>query len=146
MALVPQRKVQIVVLDDDPTMIRLLCRMVERQLGPRVTVDAFTDPQVAWDWIQVNCCDILVSDLQMPKLHGLDVLRLVKQRDAWTQVIFVTGRSTVDKIDAAIEQGASDYLLKPLDKDELILVLEHAIARCERWQRVALKTDQVAAV
>ena len=58
----------------------------------------------------------------------------------------VTGRSTVDKIDAAIEQGASDYLLKPLDKDELILVLEHAIARCERWQRVALKTDQVAAV
>src|SRR5258708_3002787 len=114
------RKLNLLILDDDPSMVRLLTHVVEQNLADRMVVCGLTDPAHAREWLEQNCFDILISDLEMPDIDGLEMLRFAKRRNAWTQVIFVTAYSTWDKIAEAVEYGASDYLLKPIDLDELV--------------------------
>ena len=77
--------------------------------------------------------DLIVSDLVMPGMDGIDLLRQVRQQ--WPQLPFVlvTAHGSVDSAVAALREGADDYLLKPLHRDELVLVvnrlLEHAQLR-----------------
>ncbi|HVX62752.1 MAG TPA: response regulator [Pirellulales bacterium] len=134
------RKLNLLAVDDDPSIVRLLCNVVERRLGDRLAVHGETDSERAKQWLAENCCDLLISDLEMPGSGGLEMLRYAKGRNAWTQVIFITAYSTWERISEAIEYGASDYLLKPIDQDELIDVLEQQYVRCARWQRAVLGT------
>ena len=91
-----------------------------------------TDPGQARKWIDDHCCDILVSDIEMRGTDGLEMLEFAKQSNAWTQVIFMTAHSTWDRISAAIEKGATDYLINPIHRDALIdLVSQH----CDRLGR-----------
>ncbi|HUY93029.1 MAG TPA: response regulator [Pirellulales bacterium] len=138
------RKLNLLVVDDDASMVRLLTQVIERQLGERITVFGHTDSDQARRWLEENCCDLLISDLEMPGGGGLEILRFAKRRNAWTQVIFVTAHSTWDKITEAIEYGASDYLLKPIDHEELVAVLTQQYVRCARWQNAVLGTLQSA--
>ncbi|MEX2118819.1 MAG: response regulator [Pirellulales bacterium] len=138
------RKLNLLVIDDDPAMVRLLTLVIERNLGDRMVVYGLSDPDEARRWLDQNCCDILISDLQMPGIDGLDMLRFAKRRNAWTQVIFITGHSTWDKIAEAVEYGASDYLLKPIDHHDLVTLLNQQYVRCARWQTAVLGTLQTA--
>ena len=138
------RKLNLLVVDDDPSIVRLLTQVVEKQLGDRIAVFGQTDPEQARRWLEENCCDLLISDLEMPGGGGLEILRFAKRRNAWTQVIFVTAHSTWDKITEAIEYGATDYLLKPFDADELVAVISQQYVRCARWQHAVLGTLQAA--
>lgn len=69
----------------------------------------------------------------MPGADGLELMRCAKRRNPWTQVIVVTAHSTWDRLSKAIEIGASDYVLKPIDHKELAIVLDQAYARLIRW-------------
>lgn len=138
------RKLNLLVVDDDASVVRLLTQIIERQLGERIAVFGQTDSEHAKRWLEENCCDLLISDLEMPGGGGLEMLRFAKRRNAWTQVIFVTAHSTWDKITEAIEYGASDYLLKPIDQEELVAVITQQYVRCARWQNAVLGTLQAA--
>jgi len=136
------RKLNLLVIDDDASIVRLLERVIERNLGDKMVVYGMTDSEQARQWLDQNCCDILISDLQMPGTDGLEMLRFAKQRHAWTQVIFITAHSTWDKIAKAVECGASDYLLKPIDQHDLVTLLSQQYVRCARWQTAVLGTLQ----
>ena len=138
------RKLNLLLVDDDPSIVRLLTQIIEGKLGDRIAVYGQTDTAQARRWLEENCCDLLISDLEMPGGGGLEILRFSKRRNAWTQVIFVTAHSTWDKITEAIEYGASDYLLKPIDPEELVAVLTQQYVRCARWQNAVLGTLQAA--
>lgn len=139
------RKLNLLIVDDDPSMVRLLSHMVERNLSDKMTVHGLSDSNEALRWLDQHCCDILISDINMPDTDGLEMLRFAKARNAWTQVIFVTGHSTWDRIAEAVEYGASDYLLKPVDQTDLITLLTQLYVRCARWQTAVLGTLQTAA-
>jgi DNA-binding NtrC family response regulator len=126
-------KFNLLVVDDDAAIVRLLSRTVNSRLGDRFEVVALTDPAAALRYFEDNCCHILVSDLEMPGVDGLELLRIAKQRNPWTQVIVITAHSTWDRLSEAIERGASDYLLKPIDHKELVPILEQAYSRLIRW-------------
>jgi DNA-binding NtrC family response regulator len=136
------RKLNLLVVDDDPSIVRLITKIVERELGDRMAVFGQTDSEQTRGWLEENCCDLLISDLEMPGVGGLELLRFAKRRNAWTQVIFVTAHSTWDKISEAIEFGASDYLLKPIRPEELVAILGQQYIRCARWQNAVLGTLQ----
>lgn len=136
------RKLNLLAVDDDPSIVRLVGRIIEKRLSDRVAVREETDPERARTWLDENCCDLLVSDLEMPGFNGLEMLRYAKSRNAWTQVIFITGHSTWGRISKAIEFGASDYLLKPIDPEELVTILNQQYVRCARWQNAVLGTLQ----
>ncbi len=139
------RKLNLLILDDDPSMVRLLTRVVEYNLADKMVAVGLTEPAQARDWLEKNCCDILISDLEMPGTDGLEMLRFAKRQNAWTQVIFVTAHSTWDRVAEAVEFGASDYLLKPIDTRDLIALLNQQYVRCVRWQTAVLGTLEAVA-
>lgn len=134
------RKLTLLIVDDDPAIVRVLQHVIERELSERVNVIAVTDPVAAMERIDQDVCDVLITDLKMPGVDGLSVLRFAKQRNAWTQVIFMTGHSTWNAIGEALESGASDYLVKPVDHQELVDLVRQAYARFARWQTAVGRT------
>jgi DNA-binding NtrC family response regulator len=138
------RKLNVLVIDDDPSIVRLLTLLIERRLGEKLNVCGLTDSGEALAWLDRNCCDILVSDIDMPDVDGLQMLRYAKRRNAWTQVIFITAHSTWDRLTEAVEFGASDYLLKPIDQEDLVSLLSQQYVRCARWQSAVLGTLEAA--
>lgn len=141
------RKLNLFILDDDSALVRLAEKYLRSAFGDKLLLTTFSDPLAARRQIDDLGCDVLISDIQMPGLSGLEMLRIAKQRNAWTQVIFMTAYSTWDCIAEAIEAGASDYLLKPLDRTDLTRVVEQSCERLARWQKVVRETwQQPAAV
>ena len=130
----------LLLVDDDPDMIRLLTSVI--CCAPDVEFDAesLTDAVDARRRIEQGGIDILVTDLEMPGVSGLELLRCAKSRNPATQVLFMTGHSTQEALLDALEQGASDYLLKPVNQLELLQLLRHAFERQQRWKQALLGT------
>src|SRR5207237_9654681 len=71
--------------------------------------------------------DVVLSDLQMGDVSGLDLLQLWKKRRPETQFILLTGHSSVNSAVEAIKSGAFDYVTKPVNPDELVLLIRRAV-------------------
>jgi len=136
----PARKLTLLVLDDDPSIVRLISHSLEKHFSGTIDVYSHTDPVEARQWLNSNCCDIFLSDIEMPEIDGLELLKFAKRRNAWTQVVFMTGHSTWDRISAAIESGATDYLVKPLDIDQMNTLVEGLVERFARWEEAVSGT------
>ena len=143
MAMQSLRQLNLVILDDDPAVVRLVEKFVDGDLAEKFNIVSFTDPAVAQQWIDEKCCDVLLSDIEMPGIDGLEMLRFAKRRNSWTQVIFITGHSSWDRIATAIEQGATDYLVKPIQRDALVGLLSQAHQRATRWQQAVRETFEL---
>lgn len=78
----------------------------------------------ARDLVRSKPIDILITDLKMPKLDGMTLLGIVKQESPTTEVVVLTGHGTVESAVDAMKQGAYDYLIKPINIDELNLVVD----------------------
>ncbi|MEQ8786849.1 MAG: response regulator [Pirellulaceae bacterium] len=139
------RNLNLLVVDDDPSIVRIVKTYLEKGLPADINLHTATSPEEAQTWLDEHCCDILISDIEMPGISGLDMLRFARHRNAWTQVVFLTGHSTWDRIAEAIENGASDYLLKPINRDELIDVVSQTRSRMIRWQQALKGTLHSAA-
>jgi len=134
MAPTTNRKPRLLVVDDDPSMIRLLTTILNKEFGDDLTIVALEDPNEALRWAEFNVVDILITDLEMPQLNGMDLLAAVKRRNACTQVFFLTGHTSLGALVDALELGATDYLLKPLDRKVLVEIINDARKRLRRWQ------------
>ena len=134
------RIVQLLVVDDDPSIVRLLKEIIERQFENQIELTSLTDPKEARRRIEGQIVDILVTDLEMPGVNGLELGRCAKRRNACTQVLFMTGHSTLVALTDALEMGASDYLLKPLDQEQLVKLVGDAQERLLRWRKALAGT------
>ncbi|MEX0793389.1 MAG: response regulator [Pirellulaceae bacterium] len=136
------RQLQTMIVDDDPSIVRLLTKVLHDAFQGELTLHSFSDSVQALEWLDHNFCDILISDIEMPAADGMTMLQRAKARNAWTQVIFLTGHSSWDRVTQAIENGASDFLLKPLDRKEIVHIVRQEIARFGRWQ-MALRGKRI---
>ncbi len=134
------RSVRMLLVDDDPSMLKLVRLMVERSFPDQVSVEVAEDPRIARQMIEQSPVDIVITDMEMPGVHGLEIVRCAKRRNAYTQVLMLTGQSTVDSLLDAMELGATDYLLKPLNKEELVSVLTETMNRLTRWRKALSST------
>lgn len=94
------------------------------------TVTAFPDGESAIDAVKKTGCDILLTDLQLPGISGMDVTRRVKDISPETACIMLTGHASLETAVEAMRIGAFDYLPKPFKKDELLVKLEKAYEVC----------------
>lgn len=132
---------KLLVIDDDDAQVRLLTKLVGKSFFGLLDMTAMTDATEARRWIEQCQPDLVITDLDMPGASGLDLLRAAKHRNPTAQVLLLTGRSSTQALLDALEYGASDYLLKPLDSVAIVELLREAIQRIERW-RVALNDTQ----
>lgn len=131
---------RLIVIDDDPAIIRLLTHTIGSAFEGEIAADAMTDPAEALRHIEGGCVDILLTDLEMPAINGLELLRFAKQKNPCTQVVFLTGNSTQQALLEALEQGAADYLLKPIDREALVAIVREAHDRGVRWRAALAET------
>jgi len=107
----------IVVADDDPTSL-LVAVTTLRTLGHQCI--PATDGTQAWDAFQTRRPDVVVSDWLMPGLTGLELCRKIRAHAArYTYFIMVTGQGSHDRMLEGMTAGADDFLVKPLNADEL---------------------------
>jgi DNA-binding NtrC family response regulator len=134
------RRLRVLLLDDDPCVTEIVEEYLKVDFGDAFRVLALNDACRAMEWLEHHGCDLLISDIEMPGCDGLEMLRFAKQRNPWVPVIFMTAHSTWDRIAEAVEIGASDYLLKPIDRGELFQVVAHERARLTRWRNAVMGT------
>ena len=109
-----------ILVAEDERVTRTMLERQLRALGHDVT--AAEDGQYAWERVDAGGeFDIVVTDWEMPRLSGLELVRRIRQapRALYTYVIVLTSRSGTADIVSGIEAGADDYLAKPFDRDEL---------------------------
>jgi two-component system response regulator PilR (NtrC family) len=118
---------KVLVVDDEQKMCEFL-ELVLSQDGHQVL--AATSGEQALDIIKSNPdLDVIVTDLMMPKITGMEVLEEAKRMLPDTPVIMITGYSTVENAVQAMKAGAFDYLPKPFKVDEVKLVVKKALDR-----------------
>jgi DNA-binding NtrC family response regulator len=106
----------IVVIDDDPVAVELVQSVGELK---GIEVVGFTNPVAGLEHIGRNRPDIVLLDLNMPELHGLEVLQQIMRAAPSTDVILTTGDYSTDSAVRALQLGASDYWTKPYDIERL---------------------------
>ncbi|HVP15590.1 MAG TPA: ATP-binding protein [Terriglobales bacterium] len=116
---------RLLVVDDEPTVTDLLQEFLS-SLGYEVEVAA--NGEAAAQRIPVLRPEVVLSDLNMTGLTGLDVMRLARATDEETVVILITGETTTSVALDAIRQGAYDYIIKPFELDDVQRSVERALA------------------
>ncbi len=119
-------KARILIVDDEEIVLHSCARILG---GDQYQVECSLDPWEAVRKIDENGYDVLVLDIMMPKIDGLEVLQHVKERHPDVDVIMMTGLSQIQTAVKAMKLGAFDYLSKPFDPDELKLVVDRALER-----------------
>jgi two-component system OmpR family response regulator len=137
---------RILVVEDDPVLGDGLSRSL-RNAG--YAVDTAQDGKLADDLLSVHAFDLVVLDLGLPGLDGLEVLRRLRRRASGAPVLILTARDTVEDRVAGLDLGADDYLVKPFNLAELearvrALVRRAQSATTARIAHGALTLDTVA--
>ena len=104
------RRFEILILDDEPLVGRRLKPILEKE---GYKVEAFVEPKDAMARVQEKKFDIIVTDIRMVGLDGLQVLENVKAKSPETKVIMITGYATVEVAREAVSKGAFDFITKP---------------------------------
>ena len=109
-----------------------LCRMMEAVLRDQgYQVKSFTRPVQAVAEFSAGDYDLIISDIKMPEMDGLEVLQHVRNRDPEVPVIMITAYATVEMSIQALRRGAYDMLTKPFEPDELVYRVKNALQHHE---------------
>jgi nitrogen regulation protein NR(I) len=131
---------QILIADDEPNMRRVLTAQLERD---GYDVQSVEDGEKAKDALEEHHFDVIISDLRMPKIDGMTLLKHIAQTHPNLPVIMITAHGTVDTAVEALKLGAYDFVTKPFDKNELRNVVAKAARTAELSDRdVVLDADE----
>ncbi len=118
-AAVPKKPPRILVAEDDPEMLALVTEHLEEQ---GYTVVGASRGAEAVAQLQGGEFDLLLTDLRMPDVDGMEVLRVAKDRRPELPVVLITAFGTIETAIQAIRQGAYDYVTKPFALEEISLL------------------------
>ncbi len=138
------RRTKVLVVDDDPAMLEILEMRLE---GWGFDVRLAADGMEAQEIVESYDPDIVLTDVIMPEISGLELLRSLKSDDEARPVILITAQGSIDIAVEAMKHGAHDFITKPLDYPKLRAILEAAEKEIElrrRSHRLLTQLDQGA--
>jgi DNA-binding NtrC family response regulator len=107
---------KILALDDVLDAVNLIKRILQRKGHEVVT---FTEEEEALNYARSNQVDLAILDIKLKKISGVEVLEELKKVAPSIRVIMLTGYPTIETARESLKLGASEYCVKPIDKDEL---------------------------
>lgn len=116
----------ILVVDDDPEFGELVKLALE---GAGFTVEGTTDARLALEMVRKGSYDLVISDLRMPEMDGVQLLNRIKEHDPGIGVLMLTGYPSLESAVTCIKLGAENYLTKPFKTDHLREVVRKMMAR-----------------
>lgn len=124
-------KTEILVVDDD-LFFRTFCSDVLRSNG--FAVRTASSGREALDQLEADSVALILADIYMPEVSGLELLETVKAKTSAVDVVIMTGYASIDTAIRALKQGAADYLRKPFAAEELVAVVDATLARRRLYQ------------
>lgn len=124
-------ELKILVIDDEESITNTIKRTL--RLEDYENVETAANYSEAMAYILKEQPQIVISDINLPDGDGLTILKETKNASPLTQVIMITGKSDQPKVLTALEEGAADFLRKPMDMKEFKMVVEQAVTRVHRW-------------
>jgi DNA-binding NtrC family response regulator len=124
---------RILAVDDEPNMLRLLKTILTSKTNYQVVTT--NNPLEAAKLLQEEPFDLLITDLKMPLMDGMDLIETVKKIDAALPIIMVTAYGTIETAEEAIQKGAYDYITKPFRQEAILITLKRAL----EWRAMQLE-------
>lgn len=122
---------KILVVDDEPNMLRLLKTILTDKTG--YEVETTNNPlEVEKLLKEQGPFDVVVTDLKMPLVDGIDLIEIIKRIAADTPIIIITAYGTLETAEEAIQKGAYDFITKPFRKESILITIKRAL----EWKRM----------
>ena len=131
---------RILIVEDEPQMAGLLARGLEEEL---YEVSVAKDGKAALDLSTSNKFDVILLDVMLPKIGGLEVARQIRQREQSTPLLMLTARDALPDIVKGLDAGADDYLTKPFSFQELLARIRALVRRHEFRRKTVVETGDL---
>jgi len=118
-----EKKLQIMIIDDEPIVGK---RMKQALTKFGIDVEVFENSETALNRLKDRNFDIVVTDVRMDKVDGIQILEYVRECSDHTKVIIITGYATVEVAQEALAKGAFDFIAKPFKPNDLRSVINKA--------------------
>lgn len=121
---------KILIIDDEPDMLKLLSMIIREKSPYEVTTT--NNPVEAVELAKKGGFDLVISDLKMPGLDGIEIIEAVKRLDEDTPVVIITAYGTVESASEAMLKGGFDFITKPFRKEQILFTIDKAL----KWLKV----------
>lgn len=121
---------RILVVDDEPNMLRLLKTILTDRTG--YEVDTTNNPLEVGRMLQEKAYDLVISDLKMPLVDGIDLIDIIRKLDARLPIVIITAYGTLETAEEAVQKGAYDFITKPFRKEAILITVKRAL----EWRRM----------
>lgn len=130
----------ILAIDDEPDLLRLLERIIKGKTDYSILITgtSLEVPQL----LEENEFDIIITDLKMPGMDGMDILKYIKERDRLEQVVIITAFGTLETAMEALANGVFDYITKPFKKEQIIFTIDRAL----KYQKTMKENRRLEAI
>jgi DNA-binding response OmpR family regulator len=132
--------VRILIVEDEPQMAGLLAHGLEEEL---YEVRVAKDGKAALDLSTSNEFDVILLDVMLPKIGGLEVARQLRQREQSTPLLMLTARDALGDIVKGLDAGADDYLTKPFSFQELLARIRALVRRHEFRRKTVVEAGDL---
>ncbi|MBI4774260.1 MAG: response regulator [Deltaproteobacteria bacterium] len=117
------KNIQVLLVDDEAEFMETLIKRMRKR---NVDIAGVKSGEEALSALDRSPADVVVLDVRMPGMDGIETLKQIKKRHPLTEVIMLTGHANMEVAVQGMELGAFDYLMKPMDIDELLYKVEDA--------------------
>jgi two-component system response regulator PilR (NtrC family) len=132
---------QILIVDDEQSMLDFLTLMLQKEGYDIITAN---DGAKAKEFIKKEKLDLIISDIKMPDIDGIELLRFIKEINPDATVILITAYASTKTAIQALKLGAYDYISKPFDIDELKIIIEKALEKKRLTEEVSYLKRELA--
>jgi two-component system cell cycle response regulator CtrA len=132
---------RVLLIEDDPTTAKAIELMLEAEGFRIFTTDLGEE---GLDLAKLYDYDIILLDLNLPDMHGSDVLRKVRRSNVSTPILMLSGIGTLDWKVRALAAGADDYVTKPFHRDELVARIHAIVRRSKGHSQSIIRTGKIA--
>ncbi len=119
---------KILIVDDEKTLATFLAKVLKED-NPELKIDIKLTGEEALEALSEIKPDVVIVDIKLPKKDGTQVLKEIKEYDADIQVVMMTGYASLDSAIASLREGAYDYINKPFETSQVIIIVKNALER-----------------
>ncbi len=135
--------IRILIADDEPMEREMLQEMVQKQLGTELDIRLAESGRRAVDEALLFDAELILMDIEMPGMNGLEAARQILNKKPECKVIFITAYSLFSYAHEAVKMGACDYILKPVNPEEVEQAINRACVQLESRKQLAQEaTDE----
>lgn len=127
----------ILIVDDELDMLALLAMIVSEKTDHKVTTT--TNPLEVVQFVKEGDFDLVISDLKMPGMNGIELASEIRKIDKNIPVLVVTAYASIESAEEAVSQGVYDYIPKPFRKEQILIAINRAL----EWKNMKSELEKL---